>query len=194
MQSRSTCIVLKFQLLESDSDMRATSLISAAEDVLRQGCSLLNSISVDDYRRKEDGPYAGSIGAHYRHVLDHFICLLDGIWEGLINYDRRARSPELENSVQAALATTENLIEALRSLPEEILQQDCSVAYSVGYAEEHAQSVRSVVAREVMFCLGHAIHHYAILKLLCVGRAVTLPREFGVAPSTVKHLAAQAAH
>jgi len=44
------------------------------------------------------------------------------------------------------------------------------------------------VAREAMFCVGHAIHHYAILKLLCAEAHVELPYEFGVAPSTLKHL------
>jgi len=52
--------------------------------------------------------------------------------------------------------------------------------------------VRSNLAREVMFCVGHAIHHYAILKILCAGIGVKLPYEFGVAPSTLKHLETEA--
>ena len=51
----------------------------------------------------------------------------------------------------------------------------------------------SVWRKEVMFCVGHAIHHYAILKLLCAGVGVKLPYEFGIAPSTLKHLQTQAA-
>jgi hypothetical protein len=47
--------------------------------------------------------------------------------------------------------------------------------------------VRSNLAREVMFCVGHAIHHYAILRILCAGVGVKLPYEFGIAPSTLKH-------
>jgi hypothetical protein len=53
--------------------------------------------------------------------------------------------------------------------------------------------VRSNLAREVMFCVGHAIHHYAILRLLCAGVGVKLPYEFGIAPSTLKHLETEAA-
>jgi len=173
--------------------MKTRSLISAVEGVLRQGRALLQTISNEDYTRKEDGPYGASIGAHYRHVLDHFLCLIEGLWDGEINYDQRARSPELEGSVEAALAATEDLVETFRSLSTDVLQQDCTVVYSVGYADGEAQAVRSVVAREVMFCVGHAIHHYAILKLLCAERTVALPYEFGIAPSTLKHLEAQAA-
>ena len=113
---------------------------------------------------------------------------------GQIEYDRRLRSPELENSVEVALLMTQNVMEKFRGLPADMDRRECIVTYSVGYRDGEAQSVRSNLAREVMFCIGHAIHHYAILKLLCTGMSVTLPYEFGVAPSTLKHLEAQAAH
>jgi hypothetical protein len=174
--------------------MNASPLISAAADVLVQGRALLNSVSNEEYRRKEDGPYGSSLGAHYRHVLDHFLCLIEGLWDGAINYDRRARNRELENSVEAALNVTEDLIQALRAIPVDVLRQECSVVYSVAYGEGEAQAVPSVVAREVMFCVGHAIHHFAIVKLLCAGRSVALPCEFGIAPSTIKHLETHATH
>lgn len=171
--------------------MKAPSLISAVEDVLLQGCPLLRTVSSEVYTRREDGPYGASIGAHYRHVLDHFLCLLDGIRSGQIDYDQRRRNPELEGSADVTLLATENLIEEFRSLPPGILQQECTVIYSVGYGDTEAQAVGSNVAREVMFCVGHAIHHYAILKLLCAGMSVKLPYEFGIAPSTLKHLEAE---
>ena len=98
----------------------------------------------------------------------------------------------MEGSPAAAFAATELLREEFWNLPAGILQKECSVVYSVGYGSNEAELVQSNVARELMFCVGHAIHHYAILKLLCAARAVGLPYEFGVAPSTLKHLAAQA--
>lgn len=172
--------------------MKPESLKSAVEDVLQQGCALLQSVSAEAYTRREEGPHAASLGAHYRHVLDHFLCLLEGLDAGRIDYDQRHRSPEIENSAAMALFVTEGLIEKFRSLPCEVFERDCVVIYSVGYEDDGAQSVISNVAREIMFCVGHAIHHYAILKMLCLTMDVRLPYEFGVAPSTLKHLAAQA--
>lgn len=169
--------------------MKREALISAVEDVLRQGIAMLEGVSDEDYSLKEG---SGSIGAHYRHVLDHFLCLLDGLKGGEINYDRRARTPELENSSAAALSATNRLIEAFGQLSGQSLAKRCSVVYSVGYFETGPQSVESIVAREVMFCVGHAIHHYAILKMLSASRGVGLPYTFGIAPSTLKHLQAQA--
>ncbi len=68
--------------------MKTCSLISAVEGVLQQGRALLQTISNEDYTYKEDGPYGFSIGAHYRHVLDHFLCLIEGLW-GSSHRDRR---------------------------------------------------------------------------------------------------------
>jgi uncharacterized damage-inducible protein DinB len=169
--------------------MKSSFLISAVEGVLTQGRTLLETISSEEYVQKENG---ASIGAHYRHVLDHFLCLIDGLGNAEINYDHRGRSPELEGSVDAALAATEDLSDAFRGLSADALSQPCTVVYSVGYGHEKAQAVPSVVAREVMFCVGHAIHHYAILRLLCAGMSVGLPYEFGIAPSTLKHAEAHA--
>ena len=134
-----------------------------------------------------------SLGAHYRHVLDHFLCLAEGIRTGQVNYDQRRRNPQLESSVTCARLVTEGLIEEFGGLSREILQRECAVTYSVGYGETEAEAAKSNLAREVMFCVGHAIHHYAILRLLCAGVGVNLPYEFGVAPSTLKHLETEAA-
>jgi len=174
-------------------DMDRSALISAAEDVLRQGLTLLDNLDADTFSRKEDGPWGSSIGAHYRHVLDHFLCLIEGLWDAHINYDQRSRNAQVEGSIEVARAATRDLLEAIRAIPADVLKQECQVVYSVGYGENSVQAVRSVVARELMFCVGHAIHHYAIMKLLCSVRAVALPYEFGIAPSTLKYQEAQAA-
>ena len=173
--------------------MNRSALISASEDVLHQGLALLDNINADMFAHKEDGPWGSSIGAHYRHVLDHFLCLIEGLWDAQINYDHRSRNPQIEASIKVARAATIDLIEAIRAIPEDVLKRDCKVVYSVGYGDKSDQALGSVVGRELIFCVGHAIHHYAIMKLLCSVRAVALPNEFGIAPSTLKYQEAQAA-
>jgi len=177
--------------------MMIRSLNNAVTEVLEQGCIFLDRVSDETYSRPLEDSAAGeptsSLGAHYRHVLDHFLCLGEGVRTGQVNYDQRRRNPQVENSVTCARLVTEGLIEEFRGLPCEILQRECAVTYSVGYDETEAEAIKSNLAREVMFCVGHAIHHYAILRLLCAGVGVTLPYEFGIAPSTLKHLRTQAA-
>ena len=173
--------------------MLTRSLKTAVKDVLQQGCIFLERIGDATYARPMEGEFAASLGTHYRHVLDHFLCLSEGIRTGQVNYDQRRRNLQLEGSVACARLVTEGLIDEFVGLSSEILQRDCAVTYSVGYGETAAEAVRSNLAREVMFCVGHAIHHYAILKILCAGIGVKLPYEFGVAPSTLKHLETKAA-
>jgi len=172
-------------------------LNAAAKDVLQQGCIFLDRIGDETYARPLEGSAdekpAASLGAHYRHVLDHFLCLAEGIMTGQVNYDRRRRNPQLESSVTCARLVTEGLIDEFGNVSHEVLQCECAVTYSVGYGDTETEAVRSNLAREVMFCVGHAIHHYAILRLLCAGVGVKLPYEFGVAPSTLKHLETEAA-
>ncbi len=177
--------------------MVTRSLNTAVKDVLRQGCIFLERVGEETYARPMEGPDQGkpaaSLGAHYRHVLDHFLCLAEGIRTGQVNYDQRRRNPQLESSVTCARLATEGLIDEFGGLSSAILQRECAVTYSVGYGETEAEAVRSNLAREVMFCVGHAIHHYAILRILCAGVGLKLPHEFGVAPSTLKHLETETA-
>jgi len=177
--------------------MLTRSLTTAVKDVLQQGWLFLERVGEETYTRPLEAPDqqmpTASLGAHYRHVLDHFLCLVEGIRTGQVNYDQRRRNPQLESSVSCARLVTEGLIDEFGGLSSEILQRECAVTYSVGYGETEAEAVRSNLAREVMFCVGHAIHHYAILRILCAGVGVKLSYEFGVAPSTLKHLETETA-
>jgi len=159
----------------------------AVREVLEQGLLFLERVHPQDYARPLAGSFGGTLGAHYRHVLDHFECLLEGMESGQVNYDQRRRDPLLESSVAEARRMTIALLKRFCAIPQEAMRRGCTVTYRVGYGDDPEQSASSYVAREVMFCVGHAIHHYAILKLLCAEAGVALPREFGVAPSTLKH-------
>lgn len=173
--------------------MTTVSVVQAAEDVLRQGLSLLSEIDPVSFGEVAPAPYNASIGQHYRHVLDHFLCLEEGLRTLEIDYDDRARNPRLENDLAYARVTTERLIRVFRNCDFDLLTQDCTVRYSVGYGEAKPVRLLSVVAREVAFCVGHAVHHYAIVRLLCESVGVGVVPEFGVAPSTLKYRSARLA-
>lgn len=163
------------------------SLSNSIEDVLRQGCVLLDSTGENTYTSPLAGVASGTVGAHYRHVLEHFVCVLEGLRSGRINYDARKRDVQIETSIGYARIVTEALMEDFRAVSGDLFERDCRVVYTVAYGESEPEQVGSTVAREIMFCVGHAIHHYAIIKLLCAGVGVQFPHEFGVAPSTLKH-------
>jgi hypothetical protein len=61
----------------------------------------------------------------------------------------------------------------------------------VNYELDAALSIGSTVGRELMYAVAHAIHHYALIAVMCGMLEVPVPAGFGVAPSTLKYHAEQ---
>ena len=173
--------------------MNTHSLIRAVEDVMTQGLEVLSLVADDGtYRYVLPAPYSASVGQHYRHVIDHFTCLMRGLLTGVIDYDNRPRELRVEISIDEARYATASLIAYVGALTTTEIEASCAVLYSVGYREEKPIVIETVVAREIAFCVSHAVHHFAIVRLVCDELALALPAEIGVAPSTLKHRAISA--
>lgn len=163
-------------------------LVIASQDVLLQGLGLLFDLWDHTYSRVVAAPYKASIGQHYRHILEHFQCLVRGLRSGEINYDARERNPRLESEVTYASIATCDVLRAIKNYSDETLARPCRVVHSVSYGAAQPTSIESNLGREMAYCAGHAIHHYAIIRLICSELGVDVPSEFGFAPSTLKHM------
>ena len=64
------------------------------------------------------------------------------------------------------------------NLPVKVLAADSSPDGNV---------ISSTVGRELQYLLDHTIHHYAIIAIILKAQSITVPEEFGVAPSTLKY-------
>jgi len=173
--------------------MATPQLIEAAQDVLLQGLGLLFELGDHTYSRAVRAPYNASIGQHYRHVLDHFQCLIRGLRSREINYDARERNARIESEVTYASILTCDVLRSLKGWDEKTLNSQCKVQTSVSYSSTPTGTVDSNVARELSYCVAHAIHHYAIMRLICTELGINVPAEFGYAPSTFKHISSLAA-
>jgi hypothetical protein len=173
--------------------LESPDLIIAAQDALLQGLGLLFELGDHTYSRPAAAPFNASIGGHYRHVLEHFQSVIRGVPAGEINYDARERNPRLQSEVTYASIATCDVLRALKRYTDETLRCDCRVINTIGYSTSQPSAFDSNVDRELAYCVGHAIHHYAIVRLICHEIGVSLPAEFGVAPSTLKHAASLAA-
>ena len=109
-----------------------------------------------------------------------------GIRSGEINYDARERNPRLETEVTYATIATCDVLRAIKNYTEESLARPCKVVNSVSYGLGATSEMESNIGRELAYCVGHAIHHYAIVRLICSHLGVEVPKEFGIAPSTLK--------
>ena len=151
--------------------------------LLAQGIALLELLN--------DGQYAGvpgesSVGAHYRHVLDHYQMFLRGLPHGRIDYDARERDPELERSREAALAVTRRCLLALDALtrePDRPLLVQMETEPGIMTPDWRGSSA----GRELQFLCSHTVHHFALIRLLLPEITTGLGAEFGVAVSTLSY-------
>jgi hypothetical protein len=182
-----TSTLINFAPIENTNVSQQTpDLVIACQDVLLQGLGLLFDLGDRTYSRIVPAPYKASIGQHYRHILEHFQCLVRGLRSGEINYDARGRNPRLESEVTFASIATCDVLRAIKNYSEETLARPCSVVHSVSYGATQPTSIESNLGREMAYCTGHAIHHYDILRFICSELGIDVPTEFGLAPSTLK--------
>jgi hypothetical protein len=165
----------------------ANQLLRAAQETLLQGLDLLAATGAPQYERVLGPPFEASIGQHYRHVLEHYDCLCRGLATDVVNYDARERNVELETNVSKAMDRTCNLLDWLASLDPGELERPCKSIQSLGFSALEPLTVHSNIGREIAYCIGHSVHHFAIIRLICASLDVNLPINFGFSPATLKH-------
>lgn len=152
-------------------------------------------------------PYAGArmplyrehIGAHLRHLIEHYGALAQALSNALaapgvspalpytVDYDARARNMQIETDPVFALDHMALLKRAYESLGEPVMAQPVEVHTRGGLHGEHNFITTSSVARELMFLNSHATHHFAIVQGYAHQRGESLGEGFGKAPATVAH-------
>ncbi|GAC1670032.1 MAG: hypothetical protein PVS2B2_00230 [Candidatus Acidiferrum sp.] len=189
---RSTEILRDFTFMR-EQRMETPEIIEAAQDVLSQGLGLLLDLGDHTYSRVVAAPISASIGQHYRHVLEHFQRLLQGLRTGEINYDARERNLRMQTEVAYASLTTCDILRELKLWTNGTLEGNCKVISIVGFRSSRPSCLESNIGRELAYCVGHAIHHYAIIRLVSGAIGISVPEEFGFAPATLHHMSTLAA-
>lgn len=165
----------------------AQRIVEAAVDILCQGEDLLRALTPESYTKRVPAVFDASIGGHYRHCLDHFTSLLRALDADEVDYDHRKRDPRIETQPQFALMLTMQMRRTLTELVPDTLCHEVNARCEVSYDHGNSPVTKSTLARELVYCIAHAIHHYALISVMARLMAVTLPEHFGVAPSTVAH-------
>lgn len=159
-----------------------TSLLQTNVDALKEGATLLAALSVEQYTQGYKPAFHSTIGAHFRHVLEHYRCFVGQISSGQFCYDKRERDELLECDFDYAKRTVEELSTALSLLPEEVISQSC-----VMLDQQADGIVTSSVHRELLFLQSHTMHHYAIIGAMARALGSTPEADFGVAIATRTH-------
>ncbi|WP_371193931.1 DinB family protein [Glaciecola sp. SC05] len=157
-------------------------------DVVNQAISLLDDLSNNEYQTLITPHFASSIGAHIRHIIDHFLALQDGLAKGHINYNVRHRHNQTEKFVDIAVQALHDINQWLSNLDEAICQQTILVTSEIDISHTKSSTCSSTLERELVFVSSHAIHHYALIRIMCSMQNISVPDFFGYAPATITHI------
>jgi len=167
-----------------------TELIQANLQLLMQGAELLTRLGSADYIKTSPVFLNSTIGGHFRHCLEHYQSLLRGLPDAHVDYDLRARDVQLETQPMQALEQLNALCANLASLDENNPTLYVRMDHG-GSADMDWQA--SCLGRELQFLLSHTTHHFALIAGLCHLHGQPLQKDFGFAPSTLRHRAAMKA-
>lgn len=161
----------------------------AATELLRFNRRLLDqALALVQAMQAPGAPaYERPVGAHLRHVIEHYEALVMRPTGGMASYDHRPRDRELECQPEVALTRLQALQLRLFGWTDEMLDAPVLVCSQGGVAGEHEFITRSTLGRELVFLASHAVHHFALLGSFCQQHGLATPEHFGVAPSTVAH-------
>ena len=139
-----------------------------------------------------DGPcFAGPVGSHLRHIIEHYDALLFPVQSGAVDYDSRARNRELETQPAVANRRLQALALRLQDAPDTWLDKPVRVMGVAGTQGDFFFAAPSSLGRELAFVASHAVHHFALLRTHCQQLGLPTPTCFGKAPATVAHERAQ---
>lgn len=157
-------------------------LIDTNISALQEGAQLLSVLEVNQYTQGFKPAFQSTIGAHFRHVLEHYRCFFQQIDTGAFCYDKRDRDAVLECDQAYAEQTIDELIRAFNELPENTFEQ----AFVID--DEQSQGpVVTTLQRELLFLQSHTVHHYAIIGAMTRAFGNQPADDFGVAIATRSH-------
>jgi hypothetical protein len=159
---------------------------------LRQARRLLTRLDDTVYSTVPANFAPHRAGSHLRHILDFYRCFLDGLASSKIDYDARRRNQAIECSRKAASAAIRSIIRALETSPA--LRRERVLWVRMEDAPAGAGAfLQSSTSRELQVLSSHTVHHFALIAMTLRMHGVEMDSDFGMAPSTLRYLAANTA-
>jgi len=145
------------------------------------------SIGQKDYTHLEPKLFPhGSYGAHLRHVVEFYTCFLEGLPKGVVDYAMRRRDLAIEESIEEGLNACHQVIELL----EDLNVDDLNIPLRLkSESDQDDIWLESGGLRELEFLIHHSVHHYALMSAQLRQLHKVVPDTFGLARSTLRHLA-----
>lgn len=155
-------------------------MFKSSMETLEQFKQVLLELPADCYSQPCKTLSDATIGQHTRHIIELYLCLVQGYDFSKISYDRRERNLQIEEDLSYALECISYIQQHLEKPNKPI-----RISYELGGEEN---DLDSNYFREVMYNLEHTIHHQALIKVgIQYFSNQNIPESFGVAPSTIQY-------
>lgn len=163
-----------------------SSIIDANIESIEQGEKLIHSLSSEQYQHKATPLLNSSIGEHFRHIMDIYFALKQGIAQGTADFNIRRRGALSERSREVALEELAQIKSWLRSL-NGMANEPIKISAEVALSKTQAVELTSSIARELIFSCSHATHHYAVMSVIAKLLNVTVRDDLGIAAATATY-------
>ena len=161
-------------------------VINNCIELLQQVIALVKLIDETIFVSTSSISPRGSIGAHLRHILDFYDCLLAGLESGQVDYNRRKRDPQIEGNSDYAIEKIEATIQRLRLVSFSDEQRQITVSTEQDPTGSYFWCYSSVL-RELVFLESHTVHHYSLIAMILRLHGIEPAEGFGVAASTLSY-------
>jgi hypothetical protein len=153
-------------------------------EIIDQLIDLLNGIESEVYKDALQPLHYSTVGQHVRHITEFYLCALKGYENGVIDYDARERNLLIEIDKDFTIETLQNVKQQLQ-----VLSTDRNLILNSKFGGEETMEIPSSFFRELIYLIEHTIHHLAIIKIGLneVYPAIEIPKNFGVAHSTIRY-------
>lgn len=162
--------------------------INSASTALKRLLVVVKSLDVDTFAHRCELLPGGSLGGHVRHCVEFYQCLFHGIESGEVDYDARGRSFNLETCPVSAGQAIQQIL-SIEWVRLERLPRDLPLRIR----ESLNGWQMSSLGRELGFAFSHTTHHLALIGVLLRDYGGSVECDFGLAPSTIRHLSNQVA-
>ena len=159
-------------------------MINSQINILVQAKTYLKGVTSEQYCEVVRPLFMSSAGAHMRHILDHYLSIMNGVDNDLVDYDKRSRGGEIETDPVMALDVISKIESFLLSLSATQLSRTIKLSTEVCVERKLVEIVDTTVARELVFAGSHAIHHFAMIEQISKAQKLPTPEQFGIAPAT----------
>lgn len=162
-------------------------LLFVCTTILKQALDLVSGALVNDDQLTTQSSFlpGSTIGKHLRHARDHFVLLLDclaGDEPYILSYDTRTRNTPMESSLSEARSALKDAIARFEAISP-VMKLDQPLTLNA--VTPFPQTLESTIGRELWFVGLHAVHHWSMVRVIAGELGITLPEDFGFAPSTL---------